>query len=193
MVEVKRQQEAKVRERKMKRGVLIVHEGDGKGKSTAAFGTALRAVGHGQRVGIVQFIKGNWKTGEQQLFKRLDEVDHVIAGEGFTWNTQDRKRDIEAAERGWQAAKAMIEASRSDPPRYSLIVLDELNIALGFDYLPLREVVDVLSGKPEQLSIIVTGRGAKPELVEIADTVTEMRCIKHAFDSGIRARAGVDF
>lgn len=193
MRELKAEQAAKVRDRTIERGVLIVNTGDGKGKSTAAFGLALRAAGVGHRVGIVQFIKGTWKTGERAALARFEEIDHVVSGEGFTWNTQDRQRDIAAAERGWAKAVEMIESSRGDNPKYQLIILDELNIALRYDYLPIADVVKVLAGRPERLNVAVTGRDAKPELIAIADTVTEMRMVKHAFEANIRAQKGIEF
>jgi cob(I)alamin adenosyltransferase len=193
MQDLKQEQSRKVREADVDRGIILVNTGDGKGKSTAAFGTAMRAAGCGQKVGIVQFIKGTWKTGEAEAFKRFDEITHVVSGEGFTWNTQDKEKDIAAARRGWETALEMIEASRSETPAYDLVILDELNIALGFDYIPIDEVVTALANKPQELSICVTGRGAKPELLAIADTVTEMRPIKHAFEAGIRARRGIEF
>lgn len=193
MQELKAEQDRKVRERKERRGVVVIHDGDGKGKSTAAFGVALRAAGHGQRVGLVQFIKGTWKTGEQAALRRFPEIDHVISGEGFTWNTQDRERDVAAARHGFEIAKQMVEDSRGDDPKYQVVILDELNIALRYDYLPVDEVVALLRDKPEALSIVVTGRDAKPELIAVADTVTRMECVKHAFEAGIRARQGVDF
>ncbi|MEO1272727.1 MAG: cob(I)yrinic acid a,c-diamide adenosyltransferase [Myxococcota bacterium] len=193
MKALQQEQREKVRATTIQRGILIVNTGDGKGKSTAAFGTIIRAVGHGQRVGLVQFIKGKWKTGEREFFKRLEEVDHVISGDGFTWNTQDRQQDIASAEHGWNQAKAMIEACRGDDPAYHLIVLDELNIALRYDYLDIHEVVAVLKERPEQLNVIVTGRDAKPELIEAADTVSRVEPVKHAFEAGIKAQKGVDF
>ena len=193
MKRVKSVQDARVRSKTIRRGVLIVNTGDGKGKSTAAFGMAIRAAGHGQRVGLIQFIKGKWKTGEQAALKRFPEIEHIISGEGFTWNSQDREKDIAAAQHGWQQAVRIIEASRGESPAYDLLILDELNIALRYEHLPLDEVVAALANTPRELSVVVTGRGAKPELIEIADTVTEMGCIKHAFSSGIRARKGVDF
>ena len=193
MQQVKEEQDREVRSKHLKRGVIIVNTGDGKGKSTAAFGVAIRAAGHGQRVGLVQFIKGTWKTGEQAAIQRFPEITHVVAGDGFTWVTQDREKDIASARGGWQRALEMIEASRAEPAAYDVLVLDELNVALGYEYLPIDEVVAVLANKPEELSIVVTGRGAKPELVAIADTVTEMRPVKHAFQAGIRARRGVEF
>ena len=193
MKQLKAEQDAKVRSKSIRRGVLIVNTGDGKGKSTAAFGTAIRAAGHGQKVGLIQFIKGKWKTGEQNAIKRFPEIEHIISGEGFTWNSQDMEKDIAAARRGWSEALRIIEASRGESPEYDLLILDELNIALRYDHLPIDEVVAVLSDLPEQLSVMVTGRSAKPELIEIAHTVTEMTCVKHAFQAGIKARKGVDF
>lgn len=193
MEKLKAEQDAEVRSKTIKRGVIVVNTGDGKGKSTAGFGVAIRAAGHGQRVGVIQFIKGSWKTGEQAAFARFPEIDHVVAGEGFTWDTQDRAKDIALTRAGWDRAKQMIEESRGPNPKYQVIVLDEINIVLGYDYLPLAEVVETLKNKPENLSIVATGRGAKDELIEIADTVTEMRPIKHAYASGIKARKGVEF
>lgn len=193
MQELQKEQNAKVRSKLVDRGVLIVNTGDGKGKSTAGFGLAIRAAGCGHRVGLIQFIKGTWKTGEGEALKRFPEITHVVSGDGFTWNTQDREKDVASARRGWDRAVAMIEASRGESPEYQLIILDELNIALQYDYLPLAEVVEVLSNKPQELSICVTGRGAKPELIAIADTVTEMKPIKHAFDAGIQARRGIEY
>jgi len=171
------------------RGLLIVHTGTGKGKSTAAFGMVLRAIGHGMRVGIVQFIKGVWDTGERHVLERFPHLVTCRAmGEGFTWDTQDRARDIAAARAAWEAAKALI----SDPG-YRLILLDELNIVLRYDYLPIEEVVETLKGKPRDLHVIVTGRNAKPELIEMADLVTEMTLVKHPFRGGVKAQAGIEF
>lgn len=193
MRELDEKQTAELRERQIRRGIVIVNDGDGKGKSTAAFGMAIRAIGHGQRVGLVQFIKGTWKTGEKQFFARCPEIDHVASGEGFTWKTQDRARDIASALRGLELGREMIEASRGDEPKYQLVILDEINIAIGHGYLPVEEVVELLRGKPEPLSIVLTGRGARPELIDVADTVTRMEMVKHAYAAGIRARKGVDF
>jgi len=193
MKEVKEAQDAEVRSKEVSRGIVLVHTGDGKGKSTAAFGLAIRAAGHGQRVGLVQFIKGTWKTGETLSFERFPEIDHVVSGDGFTWNTQDRAKDIASVRRGWDTAVQMIEESRGTDPKYDLVILDELNVAIGMDYLPVAEVVEVLAHKPEELSICVTGRGAKDDLIEVADTVSEMRPLKHAFEAGIKARRGVEF
>ncbi|MEM7436447.1 MAG: cob(I)yrinic acid a,c-diamide adenosyltransferase [Myxococcota bacterium] len=193
MKDVKKEQDAEVRSKEIRRGIILVNTGDGKGKSTAAFGLAIRAAGHGQRVGLVQFIKGTWKTGEKRALERFPEIDHVVSGDGFTWNTQDREKDIASVRRGWEAALAMIEDSRGAEPKYSVVILDELNVAIGMDYLPVEEVVEALANKPNELSICVTGRGAKPELIEVADTVSEMRPIKHAYQAGIKARRGVEF
>jgi cob(I)alamin adenosyltransferase len=171
------------------RGLVIVHTGTGKGKSTAAFGMVMRCLGHGMRVGIVQFIKGAWDTGERHVLQRFPELVTCRAmGEGFTWDTQDRARDIAAARAAWEQAKAMIA-----DPGYRLILLDELNIVLRYDYLLIAEVVETLKAKPRDLHIVVTGRNAKPELIEIADLVTEMTLVKHPFRSGVKAQAGIEF
>ena len=171
------------------RGLLIVHTGLGKGKSTAAFGIVLRCIGHGMRVGVVQFVKGAWGTGERDVLAKFpDLVTCRAMGEGFTWDTQDRERDIAAARAAWDMAKAMIA-----DPSYSLVLLDELNIVLRYDYLPLDEVLAGLKAKPRDLHVIVTGRNAKPELVELADLVTEMTLVKHPFRSGVRAQKGIEF
>jgi cob(I)alamin adenosyltransferase len=171
------------------RGLLIVHTGKGKGKSTAAFGIVLRCLGHGMRVGIVQFVKGVWTTGERIALERFgDLVTCRAMGKGFTWDTQDRARDIAAAHKAWGTAKAMIE-DRS----YRLVLLDELNIVLRYDYLPLDEVVATLKAKPDDLHIVVTGRNARPELVEAADLVTEMTLVRHPFRSGVKAQIGIEF
>jgi cob(I)alamin adenosyltransferase len=171
------------------RGLLIVHTGTGKGKSTAAFGLVLRCLGHGMRVGIVQFVKGVWGTGERVALERFGELVTCRAmGEGFTWDTQDRARDIAAARNAWEVAKAMIA-----DPSYRLVLLDELNIVLRYDYLPLAGVVAALRAKPRELHVIVTGRNAKPELIEAADLVTEMTLVKHPFRSGVKAQQGIEF
>jgi cob(I)alamin adenosyltransferase len=173
----------------IERGLLIVHTGTGKGKSTAAFGLVLRCLGHGMRVGIVQFVKGVWQTGERLALQRFaDLVTCRAMGEGFTWDTQDRARDIAAARAAWEAAKGMIA-----DPAYRLVLLDELNIVLRYDYLPLDEVLAALQAKPPSLHLVVTGRNAKPELIEIADLVTEMRLVKHPFRAGVKAQQGIEF
>ena len=171
------------------RGLLIVHTGKGKGKSTAAFGLVLRCLGHGLRVGIVQFVKGVWTTGERIALERFGELVTCRAmGEGFTWDTQDRARDIAAARKAWEAAKAMIA-----DPSYRLVLLDELNIVLRYDYLPLDDVVTALKAKRGDLHVVVTGRNARTELIEAADLVTEMTLVKHPFRSGVKAQIGIEF
>jgi cob(I)alamin adenosyltransferase len=171
------------------RGLLIVHTGKGKGKSTAALGMVLRCLGHGMRVAIVQFVKGVWTTGERLALERFgDLVTCRAMGEGFTWDTQDRARDIAAARKAWETGKAMIA-----DPSYRLILLDELNIVLRYDYLPLDEVVAILKAKPRDLHVVVTGRNARPELIDAADLVTEMTLIKHPFRSGVKAQLGIEF
>ena len=173
----------------IEKGLLIVHTGKGKGKSTAAFGMVFRAIGHGMRVGVVQFVKGAWGTGERTVLEKFPELVSVKAmGEGFTWETQDRARDIAHARAGWEEAKRMIA-----DPSYRMVLLDELNIVLRYDYLPLDEVLAVLKSKPEDKHVIVTGRNAKEELIELADLVTEMELIKHPFRSGVKAQAGIEF
>jgi cob(I)alamin adenosyltransferase len=171
------------------RGLLIVHTGAGKGKSTAAFGMVLRCIGHGFRVGVVQFVKGAWSTGERTVLARFpDLVTCRAMGEGFTWDTQDRARDIAAARAAWEAAKEMIA-----DPSYRMVLLDELNIVLRYDYLPLDEVIAVLRQRPRDLHVVVTGRNAPAPLVGIADLVTEMTLVKHPFRAGVKAQAGVEF
>jgi cob(I)alamin adenosyltransferase len=172
----------------LEKGLLIVHTGPGKGKSTAAFGLVLRALGHGWKIGIVQFVKGAWDTGERRILERFDGVSWHTMGEGFTWETQDRTRDIAAATRAWDKARElMADAS------IRLIVLDELSIALRYEYLPLAEVIAALRERRADLNVVVTGRNAKPELIEIADLVTEMALVKHHFAAGVRAQPGIEF
>jgi cob(I)alamin adenosyltransferase len=173
----------------LEKGLLIVHTGKGKGKSTAALGMVMRAIGHGFKVGIVQFVKGKWETGERVVLERFaDQVTINTMGEGFTWETQDRQRDIAAARAAWDQAVALIQ-----DPEIKMVLLDELNIVLRYDYLPLEEVLAVLRDKPEGKHVIVTGRNAKDELLEIADLVTEMTMVKHPFREGVKAQAGVEF
>ena len=182
-------QDAEVASKTLEKGLLIVHTGPGKGKSTAAFGLILRALGHGWGVGVVQFIKGAWATGERKALERFaDLVTWKSMGEGFTWETQDRERDVAAAGRAWAAAREMMA-----DPAIRLLVLDEINIALRYDYLPLDEVVAALAGRREDLHIVVTGRNAKPEMLEAADLVTEMTLVKHHFAAGVKAQAGIEF
>jgi cob(I)alamin adenosyltransferase len=171
------------------RGLLIVHTGAGKGKSTAAFGMVLRCIGHGMRVGVVQFVKGAWGTGEREVLARFPELVTCRAmGEGFTWDTQDRARDIAAARAAWEAGKAMIA-----DPSYRMVLLDELNIVLRYGYLPAEEVLAALKAKPRDLHLVVTGRNAPPELIEAADLVTEMALVKHPFRAGVKAQKGIEF
>ena len=171
------------------RGLLIVHTGAGKGKSTAAFGMVLRCIGHGMRVGVVQFVKGAWGTGERTVLERFPELVTCRAmGEGFTWDTQDRARDIAAARAAWGLAQTMIV-----DPSYRLVLLDELNIVLRYGYLPVGEVVATLRGKPRDLHVVVTGRNAPPGLIDIADLVTEMTLVKHPFRAGVKAQPGIEF
>ena len=178
-----------------KKGLLIVHTGKGKGKSTAAFGLVLRALGNGMRVGIIQFVKGKWETGERfALSKFADQVDIKAMGEGFSWDTQDKARDIRAAEAAWAQAERWIEASRGEAPQFDMILLDELNIPLRYDNLPLARIVETLKNKPKDLHIIVTGRNAKEELIKVADLVTEMGQIKHPFrEQNVKAQKGIEF
>jgi cob(I)alamin adenosyltransferase len=179
----------------VEKGLLIVHTGKGKGKSTAAFGLAVRALGNGMKVGVVQFVKGKWQTGERGVLEKFPEqVTIRTMGEGFTWETQDRGRDIRAAEEAWRTAREMIDACRGDTPAYDMIVLDELNIVLRYDYLPIAEVVEVLQDRPPLLHVVVTGRNAKDELIEAADLVTEMTQIKHPFrEQNVKAQVGIEF
>lgn len=170
-------------------GLLIVHTGKGKGKSSAAWGMVMRCLGHGMRVGIVQFIKGAWSTGEAHFLQRFPELVTIkTMGEGFTWETQDRARDIAAAERAWQAAQQML----SDPS-YRLLVLDELNVVLRYGYLPTEAVVAALAVRPREQHVVVTGRNAPQELIDRADLVTEMTLIKHPFRAGVKAQAGIEY
>lgn len=170
------------------RGLVLVHTGNGKGKSSSAFGVVVRALGWGKTVGIVQFIKGTWITGERQFFDRLGQVTWHTMGEGFTWDTQDRARDIAAAQAAFARAREMMESGE-----YDLIVLDEINIALRYDYLSAGEVLDGLKARSNRTGVILTGRDAPPELCDYADLVTEMTEVKHPFQSGIKAQRGVDF
>lgn len=171
------------------KGLVIVNTGKGKGKSTAGFGMVFRAVGHGMKVGVVQFVKGSWDTGERWVLERFPEQVTISAlGEGFTWETQDRARDIAMARDAWEQAKAMILDES-----YDLVLCDELNIVLRYDYLPVEEIIEVLRAKPEMKHVIITGRNAKDELIEAADLVTEMELIKHPFRSGVKAQKGIEF
>jgi len=173
----------------IEKGLLIVNTGKGKGKSTAAFGIVFRALGHGMRIGVVQFIKGAWDTGEAKALERFDDqVTVKIMGQGFTWETQDREADIASARAAWEEAKALIMDDEHD-----VVLLDELNIVLRYDYLPIDEVVAVLQSRPARKHVIVTGRNAKDELIDIADLATEMTLVKHPFRDGVKAQQGIEF
>ena len=173
----------------IEKGLLIVHTGKGKGKSTAAFGMVFRALGHGMKVGIVQFVKGKWQTGERVALDKFgDQVTMHTMGEGFTWETQDRARDIAAAKAAWEKAKALIADDE-----HRLVVLDELNIVLRYDYLDLEQVLAALAARPPMKHVVVTGRNAREELIEAADLVTEMEQVKHPFRSGVKAQQGIEF
>ena len=182
-------QDAEVAEKTQEKGLLIVHTGPGKGKSTAAFGLALRMLGNNRRVGVVQFIKGAWSTGEQPALSVFgDRVVWHTMGEGFTWETQDLKRDVAAAEKAWEKALELMADET-----IGLVILDELNIALRYDYLDLDKIVAALQARRPDLHVVVTGRNAKPALIEAADMVTEMSLVKHHFKAGVKAQAGIEF
>ena len=173
----------------IEKGLLIVHTGKGKGKSTAALGLVMRALGHGFKVGVVQFVKGRWATGERAILERFPELVTIkTMGGGFTWETQDRARDIAAARSAWEEGKRLMA-----DPACRLVLLDELNIVLRYDNLPIDEIVATLKARRPDLHVIVTGRNAKPELIEAADLVTEMTMVKHPFRSGVKAQAGIEF
>jgi cob(I)alamin adenosyltransferase len=189
MIKRKAVQDAEVAEKTIEKGLLIVHTGPGKGKSTAAFGLALRMLGRGNRVGVVQFIKGAWHSAERDALARFgDQLVWHTMGEGFTWETQDRARDVAAAERAFAKARELM-----DDPGLKLVILDELNIALRYEYLDLATVLAVLTGRRPDLHVVVTGRNAKPELVAAADLVTEMTLVKHHFAAGVKAQAGIEY
>ncbi len=171
-----------------RRGIILVNTGNGKGKSSSAFGMVARALGHGMHVGVVQFIKGSMSTGEEIFFRRFPEVSFHVMGEGYTWETQDRDRDISAANNAWQQALVFLQDAT-----IGLVVLDEINIALQLHYLDIQAVLVGLHERPVHQHVVLTGRGAPPELIEAADTVTEMKDIKHAYRSGIQAQSGVEF
>ncbi|MCZ6859983.1 MAG: cob(I)yrinic acid a,c-diamide adenosyltransferase [Alphaproteobacteria bacterium] len=189
MAKRKAVQDAEVAGKTLEKGLLIVHTGPGKGKSTAAFGLLLRAIGRGQKCAVVQFIKGAWSTGEKIALERFDDlVEWHALGEGFTWETQDRDRDIAACRRAWDKACELMA-----DPKLSLLVLDELNIALRYEYLPLDDVVATLRSRRPELHVVVTGRNAKDPLIEAADLVTEMTLVKHHFAAGVKAQEGIEF
>ena len=189
MVKRKAVQDAEVASKTIEKGLLIINTGPGKGKSTAAFGLALRMLGYGRKVGIVQFIKGAWHSGEKDALELFgDRVEWHTMGEGFTWETQDKDRDIAAAQRAWGKAEELMA-----DPDVSLVILDELNIALRYDYLDLDTVVETLRARRPDLHVVVTGRNAKPALMDAADLVTEMTLVKHHFAAGVKAQQGIEY
>ena len=189
MVRRKAVQDAEVAGKTVEKGLLMVHTGPGKGKTTAAFGLLLRMAGRGRPCGVVQFIKGAWSTGEREALLRFEDlVEWHTMGEGFTWDTQDLARDVAACRRAWNKAVELMHQ-----PGLSLLLLDELNIALRYDYLPEQEVLGALAARPPALHVVVTGRNARPALIEAADLVTEMTVVKHHFAAGVRAQEGIEF
>lgn len=181
--------DSQIAEAQQERGVIVVNTGNGKGKSSSGFGVVARALGHGMQVGIVQFIKGRGDTGEENFFRRFPEqVSYHVMGEGFTWETQDRQRDIEKANAAWEVARGMLH-----DPKINLVLFDELNIALKLGYLDVATVIADLQQRPPMQHVLITGRGAPEALIEIADTVTEMNMVKHAFKNGVKAMPGVEF
>jgi len=179
--------DAKIARATESRGIVLVHTGNGKGKSSSAFGMIARALGHNMRVGVVQFIKGSFSTGEEAFFRRFPEVEYHVMGDGFTWETQDKQRDIASAQAAWNVACGMLRN-----PDIALVVLDEINIALKLHYLQIEQVLEVLRNRPPMQHVVLTGRAAPDALIAYADTVTEMRPIKHAFDAGIQAQKGIE-
>lgn len=169
------------------RGVCLVHTGNGKGKSSSAFGMVARALGHDMQVGVVQFIKGAFSTGEEAFFRRFPEVQYYVMGEGFTWETQDKERDIAAATKAWKQSEKLL-----NDENIALVVLDELNIALKYKYVDLQQVIKAVESRPVNQHVVITGRGAPQALIDIADTVTEMQVVKHAYQAGIKAQKGVE-
>jgi cob(I)alamin adenosyltransferase len=189
MAKRKAVQDEEVAGKTVEKGLLIVHTGTGKGKSTAAFGLALRMLGRGRRVGVVQFIKGAWHSAERDALEKFgDQVSWHSMGEGFTWETQDLSRDMAATERAWAKAQELMA-----DPSFALVILDEINIALRYDYLPLDKVVAILKARRPELHIVVTGRNAKPALIDAADLVTDMTLVKHHFAAGVKAQEGIEF
>ncbi|MEI4509043.1 cob(I)yrinic acid a,c-diamide adenosyltransferase [Sphingopyxis sp. CCNWLW253] len=180
----------KVATKTVEKGLIIVHTGPGKGKTSAALGMAVRAIGHGMKVGVIQFVKGAMATGEKAVFDRFpDLIEFKPMGEGFTWDTQDRTRDIAVAREAWDEVKRMIA-----DPSYAMVIADELNIVLRYDYLPVGEVLEALAAKPEMTHVIITGRNAPQELTDVADLVTEMAQVKHPFrEQNVKAQRGIEF
>lgn len=171
----------------IERGVVIVNTGNGKGKSTAGFGMIARALGHGMRVGVVQFIKGSFSTGEEAFFRRFPEVSYHVMGEGYTWETQNKEQDIAAAASAWDKARALLQDDN-----IAVVLLDELNIALKYKYVQLEDILTALRSRPAQQHVVITGRGAPDALIEFADTVTEMHLVKHAYNADVKAQNGVE-
>ncbi len=179
--------DASIAQATIERGVVIVNTGNGKGKSTAGFGMIARALGHGMKVGVVQFIKGSFSTGEEAFFRRFPEVSYHVMGEGFTWETQDKERDIASAAAAWKKACELLQDAN-----IAVVLLDELNIALKLKYIQLEEVLTALRNRPAQQHVVITGRGAPDAMIEFADTVTEMNLLKHAYHAGVKAQNGVE-
>ena len=189
MKKIQAAQNKKVAAKTVEKGLVIVHTGPGKGKTSAAFGMAIRAIGHGMKVGVVQFIKGAMSTGEKAVFDRFpDLIEFKPMGEGFTWDTQDRARDIAVTRTAWDKVRRMIA-----DPSYAMVIADELNIVLRYDYLPVDEILEALAARPAMTHVIVTGRNAPDALIEAADLVTEMVQVKHPFRSGVKAQRGIEF
>lgn len=191
MQKLKKARDRLMETKTVEKGLVIVHTGNGKGKSSSGFGMIMRCIGHGMPCAVVQFIKGGWTTGEREILTRHfpDQCKFVVSGEGFTWETQDRNRDIAAARFGWETAKTLIR-----DPEIRMVLLDEINIALRYDYLDIAEVVAFLATeKPPMTHVVLTGRNARPELLELADLVTEMTLVKHPFKEGVMAQKGVEF
>jgi cob(I)alamin adenosyltransferase len=190
MKKIQAAQEKKLATKTIEKGLIIVHTGTGKGKTSASLGMVVRAIGHGMKVGVVQFVKGAMETGEKAVFDRFpDLIEFKPMGEGFTWDTQDRARDIAVAREAWEEVKRMIA-----DPSYKMVVADELNIVLRYDYLPVEEVLEALAAKPEMTHVIITGRNAKQELIDAADLVTEMTLVKHPFrEQNVKAQPGIEF
>ena len=190
MIALKAEQRDKLKtKKKSERGLLMVHTGDGKGKSTAAYGTLLRAIGWGHKVAVIQYVKGNWKTGEKEFFMKFPDLVRLeVMGEGFTWETQDRSKDIAAAEKAWELSKELMNSGD-----YDLIILDELNIVLRNDYLDKEAVKDGLLARHPRTTVIITGRNAPDNIMDAANLVTNMQMVKHPFEAGIKAAKGIDF
>lgn len=184
---LKEKVDTRVEQAQREQGIVMIFTGNGKGKTTAAMGTATRAVGHQKKVGVVQFIKGTWENGERNLLEQFG-VPFYVMETGFTWETQDKSADTAACLNTWQYALKLL-----NNPEYDLVILDEITYMISFNYLPLDEVISAISSRPSHQNVIITGRGCHRKLIELADTVTEMRPIKHAFDSGIKAQKGIDW